>query len=180
MAENSTVARPYAQALFEAVAGDASVLNDCVEELKLLSDIVTTPEVQLVLSNPQIEDQQRLEVLTVLLQGRNQTAAMRNFVPLLLENDRLTLLPEIAHQVMELRDAALGVAQAHIVSAFPMDEAQIADLLKVLEPKFKIKLTPHVTVDPSLIGGVRVVVQDHVLDTSVQAQLNSMRDALIA
>jgi len=56
----------------------------------------------------------------------------------------------------------------------------VADLIKLLEPKFGLKLKPHVIIDSALIGGVRVVVGDQVLDTSVQAQLQRMRDKLAA
>jgi len=95
-------------------------------------------------------------------------------------NDRLSLLEIISSQFHALKDAAEGVAQAHIYSAFPMSDEQVSQLIKLLEPKFGIKLKPVVTIDTSLIGGVRVQVGDHVLDTSVQAQLVSMRDALAA
>ena len=73
-----------------------------------------------------------------------------------------------------------GSADAAIFSAFPMSEAQVAALIATLEKKFKIKLTPSVTVDPSLIGGLRVVVNDEVLDTSIRTRLEQMRVALTA
>jgi F-type H+-transporting ATPase subunit delta len=96
----------------------------------------------------------------------------------LVANDRLSLLSHIAEQFHAFRDEAEGVAQADITSAFPMTEQQVSDLIKLLEPKFGLKLKPHVNVDASLIGGVRVQVGDHVLDTSVQAQLVRMRDTM--
>jgi F-type H+-transporting ATPase subunit delta len=103
-----------------------------------------------------------------------------NFVALLTTNDRVLLLPQIAEQFEALKDKAEGVAQANITSAFPMSEDQISQLIALLEPKFGLKLKPHVTVDAALIGGVRVHVGDQVLDTSVQAQLVRMRDTLAA
>ena len=73
-----------------------------------------------------------------------------------------------------------GAADAAIVSAFDLTPAQVAELVATLEKKFSRKLNPVVTVDPALIGGVRVVVGDEVLDTSVQAKLQHMRAALVA
>ena len=105
---------------------------------------------------------------------------LQNFVMLLVSNDRLLLLTHIAEQFRALKDAAEGVAQANITSAFPMSDVQVSELITLLEPKFGLKLKPHVTVDTSLIGGVRVLVGDHVLDTSVQAQLVRMRDTMAA
>lgn len=180
MAENSTVARPYAEALFAAVKADAAATQVCVEDLRILGELISMSDVQVALSDPRVDDSQRIEILNALLNKRQLSAQMQNFVRLLVENDRLVLLPMISQQFEALKDTSEGVAQALIVSAFPMDDAQVSDLVQMLEPKFNIKLKPHVTVDPSLIGGIRVVVGDHVLDTSVQAQLVSMRDALVA
>lgn len=180
MAEISTIARPYAEALFAAVRKDAAATQACASELRALSELVSLEDVHQALTDPRLEDDQRIEILNALLNNQQRPAQMLNFVRLLVENDRLMLLPAIQEQFESLKDAADGVAQAQIVSAFPMDDEQVAELVRMLEPKFNIKLKPHVTVDPSLIGGVRVVVGDHVLDTSVQAQLTRMRDALVA
>jgi F-type H+-transporting ATPase subunit delta len=99
---------------------------------------------------------------------------------MVVDNHRLPLLPEIAVQFEELKNAREGAADALIVSAFPLEGAQLNDLVASLERKFKRKLKPVVEVDPSLIGGVRVTVGDEVLDTSVRARLASMQTALTA
>jgi F-type H+-transporting ATPase subunit delta len=90
------------------------------------------------------------------------------------------LLPQIAEQFDLLKNQFEGSAVAQITSAYELTDAQVAELLAGLEKKFGLKLKPSVTVDSSLIGGVRVVVGDQVLDTSVQAQLARMRDTLAA
>jgi F-type H+-transporting ATPase subunit delta len=99
---------------------------------------------------------------------------------MLIDNHRLALLPEIAEQFGELKNAREGAANALIVSAFPLESAQLAELVAGLETKFKRKLKPTVDVDASLIGGVRVTVGDEVLDGSVRARLVSMQTALSA
>jgi len=104
----------------------------------------------------------------------------RRFVALLIENGRATALPEIAEQFNQLKNRLEGTALAEISSAFPLEDAQVQQLVGALEKKFGLKLKPTVTVDASLIGGVRVVVGDQVLDTSVRAQLDRMRDTLAA
>jgi hypothetical protein len=97
---------------------------------------------------------------------------------MLVENGRISLLPEIGAQFLALKNAAEGAADAEITSAFELD-AQVSTLVATLEKKFSRKLNPVVTVDPALIGGVRVVVGDEVLDTSVRAKLQQMRVALV-
>ena len=77
-------------------------------------------------------------------------------------------------------NARSGVWDAQIASAYPIDAALLADVVAALEKRFARKLNPTVNVDPTLIGGIRVVVGDEVLDTSVKARLEQMKVALTA
>lgn len=180
MAENSTIARPYAEALFGAAKASAQGLQETATNVQLLAQLLGMENVRQALSDPRFNDGQRCDLVKDSLKGVTLDAHLTNLIGLLVANDRLMLLPEIAEQFQKLKDKADGVAQAEITSAFALSDEQVSELLQVLEPKFNLKLKPHVTVDNSLIGGVRVVVGDYVLDTSVQAQLSRMRDALVA
>jgi F-type H+-transporting ATPase subunit delta len=104
----------------------------------------------------------------------------QNFVRELIAQGRLQAMPEVAVQFKRLKNAHEGVADAEISSAFPLEAAALNDLVLLLEKKFSIKLRPVVSVDASLIGGVRVKVGDEVLDTSVRARLEQMKTALTA
>ena len=108
------------------------------------------------------------------------TDEARNFIATLANYHRLLVLPEIAVQFHALKNAYEGAADANITSAFELTEAQVVQLCADLEAKFGRKLQPCVTIDPALIGGVRVVVGDEVLDTSVRAKLQEMQMALTA
>lgn len=179
MAELATVARPYAEALFSvAVGGDLAAWSALVQEL---GQVARLPELMSVASSPKVS---RAQVVDLLLAAAKSplTASpqAKNFVQMLVDNHRLSLLPEIAVQFEELKNAREGAADALIVSAFPLQEAQLADVVASLERKFGRKLKPTVQVDASLIGGVRVTVGDEVLDTSVRARLAGMRTALTA
>ena len=180
MAELSTVARPYAEALFQAASDDqALVLAGWADLVGEMAQVAANPDVRNAMSDPRLEDAQRIQVFSGLLKSKLPASAS-NLIELLVQNDRLLLLPEIAEQFIALKNRHEGTAQAEITSAFELSEAQVKDLVVALESKFSLKLKPHVTVDPSLIGGVRVAVGDQVLDTSVQAQLTRMRDMLAA
>ena len=180
MAENSTIARPYAEALFATVKGSGAAMQTAAQHLQLLGELIAMPDVRQAVADPRLSDSERSGLVKGLLKNVTLDAHLNNFIDLLVANDRLLLMPEISEQFSALKDQAEGVAQANIVSAFALTDAQVAELVQLLEPKFNLKLKPHVTVDDTLIGGVRVVVGDYVLDTSVQAQLNRMRDALMA
>jgi len=101
-----------------------------------------------------------------------------NFVRTLAENRRLALLPEISRLFDLAKSQEEGVKEAVVHSAFPIDDTQVAALLKELEARFGTRLNARVEVDPSLIGGVRVAVGDQVLDASVRGKLDAMAVAL--
>jgi F-type H+-transporting ATPase subunit delta len=103
-----------------------------------------------------------------------------NLLRTVVDNGRLAALPEIATQFNALVKARSGTSDAVVHSAFPIDAAQLADLMVTLEKRFGRKLNASVVVEPELIGGVRVVVGDEVLDTSVKARLDKMRLSLTA
>lgn len=177
MAELATIARPYAEALYRvAKSGNLSAWSELVAEM---AQAAAHPDVVALAHNPKVSASQKAEAfLSVLKSAVNDEA--KNFVHTLAEYDRLTALPEIAAQFHVLQNADAGAADAEITSAFEMTEAQVNDLAVALEKKFGRKLHPTVTVDSSLIGGVRVVVGDQVLDTSVRAKLQQMHNALTA
>ncbi|MFZ6816171.1 F0F1 ATP synthase subunit delta [Undibacterium sp. Rencai35W] len=177
MAELATIARPYAEALFRvAQSGNLSAWSELVAEM---AQAAAHPDVVALAHNPKVSANQTAEAfLSVLKSPVNDEA--KNFVNVLTEYDRLTLLPEIAAQFQALKNAQEGAADAQIISAFELSAAQVSDLATTLEKKFGRKLHPTVTVDNSLIGGVRIVVGDQVLDTSVRAKLQQMQVALTA
>ncbi len=179
MAELSTIARPYAEAAFASAKADNATLESWSGLLSELSELAAHTEVRDAMSDPRISIEQRITLFTELVKNP-LTDNVRHFIELLVENDRVLLLPQIAQQFEGLRHQLDGSAQADIISAFPLSDEQVAGLMDGLEKKFNLKLKPVVTVDPDLIGGVRVVVGDQVLDTSVQARLGSMRDTLVA
>ena len=175
MAELATIARPYAEALFRVA--QTGNLASWSELLAGMSAVAANPDMMDSARNPKVSDEQ---VIGLFLSAVNSPAnvELKNFVSMLVENGRLSLLPEITGQFHALRNAQEGAADAEIVSAFELTPAQVVDLVATLEKRFHRNLNPSVTVDNSLIGGVRVVVGDEVLDTSVRARLQRMQTAL--
>ena len=177
MAELATIARPYAEALFRvAKSGNLAAWSDLVSEM---AHVAAHPDVQALSRNPNLSDKLVADTFMAALKSP-LTDEAKNFINMLVENGRVTLLPEIGAQFHVLKNAQEGAADAEIVSAFAISDAQLNELVATLEKKFGRKLTPSVTVDPALTGGVRVVVGDEVLDTSVRAKLQQMHVALTA
>lgn len=177
MAELATIARPYAEALFRAT--DAAVAPSLVAPLLQLAQVATEPSLCEFADNPKISAQQVSEMILGVLPAPPPDA-LQNLLQVVLENRRLSAFGEIAAQYHALVDAHAGVSQATVYSAFEMSAAQLADITSTLARRFGRTLDTRVVIDPALIGGVRVVVGDEVLDTSVRAKLEQMRTALAA
>ena len=181
MAELATIARPYAEALFRVAkagngAANLAAWSDLVSEM---AQVAALPDVKALVDNPKVSNQLIADTfLSVLKSPVNNEA--KNFINMLVQNGRMSMLPEIGAQFHALKNAQEGAADADITSAFALSDAQVNELVATLEKKFGRKLNPSVAVDQTLIGGVRVVVGDEVLDTSVRAKLQQMHVALAA
>ena len=178
MAEITTIARPYAEAAFE-IARDANALAAWSDMLAFAAGVVRDPKVAAALDNPRLGAPQK-QTLLLDVAGDRLSEEGRNFVRVLVDADRVTLLPEIAGLFDALKDGAEGTAKAEIESAFPLDDTQLAELRGALERRFGKRVEPTVRVNPELIGGARVTVGDSVIDGSVQAKLSALRTGLRA
>ena len=182
MAELSTIARPYAEALFAAAESDrsaAGVLDQWLGQLAEMAAVAGNAEVARVVNDPKLGAAHVYELVRGLISSPLPIAA-ENFLRLLIDNGRLATLPEVVRQFRAMKNAAEGQADCLIESALPLSEEQVRDLLWGLSKKFGLKLIPEVKVDPELIGGVRVSVGDHVLDDTIKARLAKMHAALTA
>jgi F-type H+-transporting ATPase subunit delta len=174
MAELATIARPYAEALFKAGGNAASA-----EQVSALAAVAANVQLRQYAGNPKIEAEQVYALMSSVLKTP-LSSQVSNFLRAVLDNGRLDALPEIAAQFHALVNAQSGISDATVYSAFPIDGAQLAEVVATLEKRFARKLNASVVVQPELIGGIRVVVGDEVLDTSVKARLEQMKVALAA
>ncbi|SFC08225.1 ATP synthase F1 subcomplex delta subunit [Polaromonas sp. OV174] len=176
MAELATIARPYADALFKAQGSDLAATAVWLDELAVVAE---NPQLLQLADNPKADVAQVFGVITGVVRSALPDAA-KNFLMLVIENGRLPVLPEIARQFRSLKNAADGSSEAVVFSAFPLDGQALADVAAALAQRFGRKLSIKVELDSSLIGGIRAVVGDEVLDTSVKARLEQMKVALIS
>ena len=176
MAELATLARPYAEALFKAAQADVPATFEWLEALAVIAG---NEQLLQFADNPKVTNEQVLDVIA----GSTKPALPeqgRNFLRVVIENGRVAVLPEIAQQFRALMTAQQGTSDAVVYSAYPIDGAALTDLAGVLEKRFGRPLNLQVELQPELIGGVRVVVGDEVMDTSIKARLEQMKVALTA
>jgi F-type H+-transporting ATPase subunit delta len=174
MAELATIARPYAEALFKAGVGAAEA-----EQVSALAAVAADAQLRQFADNPKVTAQQVFDLIGGVVKTP-LAPKVQAFLRTVIDNGRTSALPEIAAQFHALVNAKSGVSDATIESAYPIEAGQLADVKAALEKRFARKLNASVVIKPELIGGIRVVVGDEVLDTSVAARLQQMKTALVA
>ncbi|MEJ2060047.1 MAG: F0F1 ATP synthase subunit delta [Gammaproteobacteria bacterium] len=176
MAETTFLARPYARAVFElAQAGNA--LGKWSEQLMFLAAAAHTPEMQAIIESPRLSKEQQLDLFKKACDG-NVDAQGQNLLTVLVENDRLELLPEIAAIYEHMKNEAEGSVEATLISALPLDDAQQAAVVKALKARLGREVRLVCEVDESLMGGAVIHAGDLVIDGSVKGRLEKMRTAL--
>ncbi|MBS0498034.1 MAG: F0F1 ATP synthase subunit delta [Gammaproteobacteria bacterium] len=176
MAEAITVARPYAEAVYKHAVAKGG-LEQWSKTLRLAASVVEHDDVRPLIGNPVITTKQLGEIFIEIGKGKFNSEA-HNLVMLLAENKRIFILPQISQLFEQLKAQHEGVLEAKIVSAFAMEGKQLKKLVDDLEQKFKRKIDAQVSVDPELIGGVKVEIGDEILDASVRGKLEAMAIAL--
>jgi F-type H+-transporting ATPase subunit delta len=176
MAELATIARPYADALFKASTAHLQATSQWLDEVAALAS-----DAQLLRfsSDPSATSNQVIKLLEASAKPP-VSALADNFLRELIENGRLSALPEIAAQFRKHMNAQSGASDAVLYSAFAVDAHSLDSVRQTLEKRFGRKLNITVQIQEELIGGVRIAVGDEVLDTSVKARLEQMKVALAA
>ena len=177
MAELTTIARPYAQAVF-SLARDQNRFAPWSDMLGFIAGVYADEQVQQALANPKLTKEDVERLLIAICEDRLD-AAGRNLLILLVRNDRLTVLPYIVQRYELLREEQENTVEASVESAFPLTDEQLSLLLKRLEKHTGHKVKANVHVAPALIGGVKVQIGDEVWDASVRGQIDGMAGALM-
>ncbi len=170
MALSGSAPRRYAEALLSLTPNERAVgeLRASLEKLGPVFDRVTIAG----LRDPSVPMKQRADALTSALGG--EPDVVRSLLILLLENDRIALVPQIALAFGDLVDRREGIAKARITTAVALDEGAQRELARRLERESGRKLRATFAVDPTLIGGAKVQIGDHLIDSSVRARLNAL------
>jgi F-type H+-transporting ATPase subunit delta len=177
MTELTTIARPYAQALF-SLARDTRQFAQWSDMLAFIASVNADPQVQEALTNPKLTKDD-VERLLVGICGDRLDGPARNLLIILVRNDRLTVLPHIVERYEQLREEHENTIEASVESAFPLNDEQLKVLVLRLEKRTGHKVKANLRVAPELIGGIKVQIGDEVWDASVRGQIDGMAGALI-
>ncbi len=176
MAEKSTIARPYAAAAF-ALAQEAGDLKAWSQMLQFTAAVVTDAEMDALISNPAIT-QDKMTELFIKVCGDQINEMGQNFIRVLAENKRQSLLPEIAELYEVQRAEAERTVEAEIISAFPVSDSLIQQLATALKKRLGREVNLVARIDEALIGGAIIRAGDMVIDGSLTGQLEKLAHAL--
>ncbi|HEY2630271.1 MAG TPA: F0F1 ATP synthase subunit delta [Usitatibacter sp.] len=176
MAEIATVARPYAEAMFQTALGEKALGPDA-DALEFAAAVARDETMRSVLSDPRVTAQQKKD-LFASIGGERFTKSTKNLIGVLVDNHREVLIGSIAEQFEELKREHERVLHVLITSAKPLDDAQKSEIVASLEKRYSKKIEAEVAIDPQLMGGARVQVGDQVIHASVRDALAQMAAAL--
>ena len=176
MAETQTLARPYAEAVFE-LAESQGRLDEWSQALNALSTIVSNPDVAMLLNNPEVADSRLAEVV-IEIGSEDLDDSSENLVRLLVANGRLGLAPAIATLYEQRKAQAEHRVDVSVTSAVEFSEEQRSALAKALEKRLDRSVRLTFEQDEDVIGGAVIRAGDLVIDGSLRAQLERMRQSL--
>lgn len=177
MAENSTIARPYAQAAFDLAQG-ASALQAWSDMLALAAMVASDNNMAEAIDSPHVKDE---DVVTLFLDvcGDKLSAEGQNFIRVLAENKRLNILSDIASVYEQYRADAEGTVDAEVISAFELTDAQQQNLIASLKKRLGRDISLTTRVDDTLIGGAIIRAGDMVIDGTVTRHLDDLTHSLM-
>ncbi len=176
MAEITTIARPYAEAVF-GLADQGGTLAQWSETLDRFASVAQAPEMSELFGNPKVTSAQFVDLFVST--ADNLPAEAKGLLLMLAENKRLAALPGVRDQFELLKAEREGAVDAKIESAFALEGGELKSLVADLERRFKRKIRPQVTVVKELIGGARITVGDKVIDGTVRGKLDAMNAGLM-
>jgi len=180
MSQNITNARPYAKAIFRHVLAIGK-LSEWSDILSTLTDIINTPEGKEFIGNPSSNADQHVQLLEAILPSNMKAGfeeTIKNFLNVLAYNNRLLLIPEISHLYEEARAEQEKTLEAKVFSFAELCPSQRERLEKSLSKRLQRTVSLNIKVDPSLLGGAKILAGDVVIDGSVRGRLEKLRIAL--
>ena len=175
MSDGITIARPYAEALFQISLDEGENFND---ELDFLATVLRDKNLNSYLSNPAVSKEKgKTFVLSFLPENFNQS--LKNFFELLVDNSRIIFFEEILQQFHNLENEHNKKLEAKILSAFELVDNQKDSIKKRLEKKFNKKVVLSCIVDKTLIGGITISIGDHVIDGSIKRNLEILKNSIL-
>lgn len=174
---SSKAARRYAYAYHET-AIENNILEEVKSDVKLISDTLdSSKDLKLFLKSPLVNKDQKRAALLEIFDKKVQPLTIQ-LMKILTEKSRESLLGMILKHFIDYYNVHHGIVEIDITSAFELDQEQVSNLIKQLEIKTGKKIELNRQVNPELIGGMMVRIDDTVIDGSVKHKLSQLKNRL--
>jgi F-type H+-transporting ATPase subunit delta len=177
MAELSTLARPYAEAVMQLASAEGN-FDAWSNTLNFLADVMRDIEIAAVIANPRVSKETLSNIILDVCESGELGSMGVNLVKLLLKNGRLQAIPHIATQYAKLKAQQQGFINVELISAYETSVEQQHALETALQNRFGKKVNMSLFINPSLLGGWVVRAGDHVIDMSVKGRLQQFSFAM--
>ncbi|QIV95465.1 ATP synthase F1 subcomplex delta subunit [Allofrancisella inopinata] len=174
MADLSVIAKPYAKAAFE-FANENSLSQEWSMLLKTFAKLVQDDSMQSIITSPIFSQSEIVEFLKSQLNEN-----FYNFLTLIAQNKKLTVLPLISEQFELFKNAQNNSKVAKVTLAYAADKDLLDSLKASLEKKFGCSMSLEVEINPAIVGGAIVRVGDTVIDSSVSGRLEKLKSILLS
>jgi F-type H+-transporting ATPase subunit delta len=177
--DNIKVAKRYAKAVME-IAKSQNCVEVLIEDLaNVVALIKSSNDLRLIIHSPIIRHSKKLIIFDEIFKGKLSELTYF-FIRLLIIKGRSDLLKTIAHCFQDLYDVDNGIVNCKIISAKELDEDSKNKALKFVEDTTKMKVCSEFQIEPDVIGGIMIMIEDLVYDATIQNKLKELHHSLIS
>jgi F-type H+-transporting ATPase subunit delta len=171
----SRYARALADVVFSAKIDPAKTVQDLKEVAELLQ---SSRELKLIWDNPAVDPQQKHKLLDAIAALLGMARQLRNFIAIVIDRRRLSMLPHVIEQLQAELNERLGLADAEVISARTLGSDERTILEAQISKATRKTVRAHYEEDKALLGGAVVKVGSTIYDGSVRGQLQKMKAAI--
>ncbi|MDD3027209.1 MAG: ATP synthase F1 subunit delta [Erysipelotrichaceae bacterium] len=173
-----TIASRYGQSLFD-LAIEKNQVGNYLEQLNLVSEVFgSDPKIGQFFSHVIIDDSDKMELIEKSFKESLDKMVL-NFLKLLIKNRRMKYFSEIFLAYKDLANDYLGIEEGIVYTPSTLSDEQLTNIAAALSKSQNKKVVLRQVIKPSLIGGLKVVIKNRVIDGSVQNRIELMRKELL-
>ena len=177
MSDNYTYSRPYGEAAFK-LALEENVIDQWSSNLKTLAQVIVDKDIKAVIADPKIPQVECSKLLCSFL-GTSVDKNTSNYINLLLDNKRIIYLKEISDIFEDMKSDHNNVCIINIETSRELEPDQINTLKELFKKKYNSDIEIAQTINSDLLAGIKIKVNDEVIDLSLQNRFNQIKQQLI-
>lgn len=174
----SVVGDRYAESLFD-LAKEENKVTQYLDDIKLVGEVLDSdPQIVQFFNHVLIENDKKIQLLDQSFKG-NVDQYVLNFLKLLVQSRRIRYIDDIVKSYIYLSNQYLGIEEGMIYTPYELTDQQIQDIEKAISQKENKKVTLKVSIDPSLLGGIKVQIANRIYDGTIKNKVEMLKKELL-